>query len=87
MIRKFAIVATVAATTLPVFAQSQADKSAVINAIAAAGCRVNAGNNAQVLSAAGIGEERAAAVVQALLNSGEAVSVGGDLVLKTGPCR
>jgi hypothetical protein len=48
---------------------------------------VNAGNNAQVLAAAGIGEDRAAAVVQALLNSGEAVTMGGDLVLKTGPCQ
>ena len=55
-------------------------------AIASAGCRVNAGNNAQVLSAAGVSEDAAAAIVQALLDSGEAVREGGDLVLRTGGC-
>ncbi len=87
MKRTIALSAIVAALAMPALAQSAADKAAVIRAIASAGCRVNAGNNAQVLAAAGIGEDRAAAVVQALLNSGEAVSMGGDLVLKTGPCR
>lgn len=87
MIRTFTLAACATLLAGSAIAQSASDKAAVIRAIAAAGCRVNAGNNAQVLSAAGIGEDRAAAVVQALLNSGEAVTMGGDLVLKTGPCQ
>ena len=86
MNRTFAIAVTLAALAAPVSAQSAAEKAAMMDAIANAGCRVNAGNNAAVLSAAGLSEDTAAAVVQSLLNSGEAVVVGGDLVLKTGRC-
>lgn len=86
MIRTFAFAVSAAMLAMPAFAQSASDKEAMVNAIAAAGCRVNAGNNAAVLSSAGIGEDAAAAVVQSLIDSGEAAIVGGDLVLKTGPC-
>lgn len=80
------IAAVLGAVAPPAFAQSAAEKQALVAAIASAGCRVNAGNNAQVLSAAGVSEDAAAAIVQALLDSGEAVREGGDLVLRTGGC-
>lgn len=86
MKRIIALAVSIAAFAAPAIAQSAADKAAMVNAIAAAGCRVNAGNNASVLSAAGISEDAAAAVVQGLIDSGEAAIVGGDLVLKTGAC-
>lgn len=86
MTRIIALAVSITAFAMPAVAQSAADKAAMVNAIAAAGCRVNAGNNASVLSAAGISEDAAAAVVQNLIDSGEAAIVGGDLVLKTGAC-
>lgn len=86
MMRTSALAATFVTLAMPAVAQSAADKTAMVDAIAAAGCRVNAGNNAAILGAAGISEDAAAAVVQSLLDSGEAAIVGGDLVLKTGPC-
>ena len=86
MIRTLALAAALAAAGLPVLAQSAEQKSAMVSAIAAAGCRVTASNNAAVLSAAGLTEDQAAAVVQNLLDSGEAAVEGGDLVLKTGGC-
>lgn len=86
MIRSVITAGVIVVLAGPVLAQSAAEKDAMLGAIAAAGCRVNAGNNASVLSAAGISEEAASVIVQELLNSGEAEIVGGDLVLKTGPC-
>ncbi|MDH3263522.1 MAG: hypothetical protein OEM24_05950 [Paracoccaceae bacterium] len=86
MMRTLALAALLATAGLPVLAQSAEQKSAMVSAIAAAGCRVNASNNASVLSAAGLTEDQAAAVVQSLLDSGEAAVEGGDLVLKTGGC-
>lgn len=90
MIRRPALAPLVAAAlamaALPVLAQSAADKSAMVAAIAAAGCRVNAGNNAAILQTSGLSEDAARAVVEALIASGEAVPEGGDLVLKTGGC-
>ncbi len=86
MIRTLALAAALVAAGLPVLAQSAEQKSAMVAAIAAAGCRVNASNNAAVLSAAGLSEDQAAAVVQSLLDTGEAAVEGGDLVLKTGGC-
>jgi hypothetical protein len=86
MIRTLTLGAALAAAGLPVLAQSAEQKSAMVSAIAAAGCRVNATNNAAVLSSAGLSEDQAAAVVQSLLDSGEAAVEGGDLVLKTAGC-
>ncbi len=80
------IAALLGAVAQPALAQSAAEKQALVAAIASAGCRVNAGNNAQILNAAGVSEDVAAAIVQALLDSGEAVREGGDLVLRTGGC-
>lgn len=86
MVRTLVLAMTLAASAAPALAQSAADKQAMIAAIAAAGCRVNSGNNAAILSSAGISEDAAAAVVQGLLDSGEAVTEGGELVLKIGGC-
>ena len=86
MIRKLALAAAIGLAALPGHAQSAAEKAAMVQAIAAAGCRVTAQNNASVLASAGLSEDAAAAVVQNLLNSGEAVIQSGDLVLKTGAC-
>lgn len=84
--RTFLVLAALSLPAMPALAQSASEKQAVVAAIAAAGCRVTAGNNAQVLGAAGVSEDVAAAVVQGLLDSGEAVREGGDLVLRTGGC-
>lgn len=84
--KRILVLAAFAAAATPALAQSGAEKQAMVAAIAAAGCRVNAGNNTAVLRAAGLSEDAAAAVVQSLLDSGEAVTEGGDLVLKTGGC-
>jgi hypothetical protein len=86
MIRTFAMGFVLAVSALPAFAQTADQKAAMVAAIANAGCRVNSGNNSAILSAAGLSEDAAAAVVQSLLDSGEAVIEGGDLVLKTGGC-
>lgn len=86
MIRILTLAAAMAASAMPAFAQSAADKAAMISAIEAAGCRVTASNNSAVLSSAGLSQDAAAAVVQSLLNAGQAVTEGGDLVLKTGAC-
>jgi len=86
MIRKLALAAAIGLVALPGLAQSASEKAAMVQAIAAAGCRVTAQNNASVLATAGLSEDAAAAVVQSLLNSGEAVIQNGDLVLKTGAC-
>lgn len=86
MTRAFALAAALAVAAIPAVAQSAADRQAMIDAIAAAGCRVDSQNNAAVLQAAGLGEDAAAAVVQALLDSGEAVIEAGVLVLKTAGC-
>jgi hypothetical protein len=77
------MVATVAA---PAIAQNTADKAAMISAIAAAGCRVDGSNNSAILAAAKLSEDAAAAVVQSLLDSGQAKLDGGILVLTTGGC-
>lgn len=86
MFRTLALAAALAAAGMPLLAQSGEQKSAMVSAIAAAGCRVTASNNAAVLSAAGLSEDQAAAVVQSLLDSGEAAIESGVLVLKTGGC-
>lgn len=78
--------AALAGAVLPAGAQSAGEKSAMVSAIAAAGCRVTAANNAAVLQAAGLSEDRAAAVVQSLIDAGQAAIEGGVLVLKTGGC-
>lgn len=80
------LVAALAMAALPALAQSAAEKDAMVKAIAAAGCRVTASNNAAILGASGLSEDAARAVVEALIASGEAVPEGGDLVLKTGGC-
>lgn len=67
-------------------AQGAADQQAMIDAIAANGCRVTPANNSAILAAAGLSEDVARAVVQALLDSGRAAVEGGVLVLKTGGC-
>ncbi len=84
--KRMLVLVALATGALPAAAQSPAEKQAMVAAIAAAGCRVNATNNAAVLGSAGVSEDAAAAVVQSLLDSGEAVVEGGDLVLKTGGC-
>ena len=75
-----------AALAGPAAAESAAEKAAMISAIAAAGCQVTGANNAAILSAAGLSEDAAAAVVQSLLDAGQARIEGGVLVLKTGGC-
>jgi len=84
----FALLAAVALApaALPAAAQSADERAAMVRAIAAAGCRVTAANNGAILQSAGLDEDRAAAVVQSLIDSGQASVEGGDLVLKTGGC-
>jgi hypothetical protein len=86
MMRRLILATALAAGPLPALAQGAADQQAMIAAIAANGCRVTAENNAAVLRAAGLNEDVAAAVVQALIDSGRAAVEGGVLVLKTGGC-
>lgn len=89
MIRPILLAAALSVPALsagPALAQSAADQQAMIAAIAANGCRVTAQNNAAILGAAGLSEDVAAAVVQALIDSGRAAVEGGILVLKTGGC-
>lgn len=63
----------------------QVDK--LVKAIVAAGCVVTADNNAEILAAAGLNQESASVVVNALLGLGQAEIVGGDLRLKTEECN
>lgn len=63
----------------------QVDK--LVQAIVAAGCVVTADNNAEILAAAGLNQESASVVVNALLGLGQAEIVGGDLRLKTEECN
>ena len=86
MIRAILLAAVVALSAGAAPAQSAADQQAMIAAIAANGCRVTPSNNAAILGAAGLSEDAARAVVQALLDSGRAAVEGGVLVLKTGGC-
>lgn len=81
-----AALALAALSAGPAPAQSAADQQAMIAAIAANGCRVTAQNNGAILQTAGLSEDVAAAVVQALIDSGRAAVEGGVLVLKTGGC-
>jgi hypothetical protein len=74
-------------STLPAAAQaSEVQQAAIAAAIEAAGCRVTAENNAGILAEAGLAEADAATVVQALLDAGDAVIEGGELVLKSEAC-
>jgi hypothetical protein len=86
MTRMTLLSAALAAAAAPALAQGAADQQAMIAAIASNGCRVTAENNAAILRAAGLSEDVAAAVVQALIDSGRAAVEGGVLVLKTGGC-
>jgi hypothetical protein len=86
MTRAILLAAVLALPAGTALAQSSADQVAMIAAIAANGCRVTPANNAAILSAAGLSEDAARAVVQALLDSGRAAVEGGVLVLKTGGC-
>lgn len=67
-------------------AATDAQKAALSEAIAANDCRVTAENNSAILEAAGLAEADAATVVQALLEAGEAVIEGGELVLQSDAC-
>jgi hypothetical protein len=86
MTRAILLAAVLALPAWPVLAQSEAEQQAMIAAIAANGCRVTPSNNSAILGAAGLSEDAARAVVQALIDSGRAAVEGGVLVLKTGGC-
>jgi len=87
MIRTLTLAAAFGLVALPVLAQaSDEQKAALRAAIADNGCRVTAGNNAAILTAAGLAEADAATVVQALLEAGEARIEAGELVLESGAC-
>ncbi len=71
-------------------AQAQATPEQVdklVKAIVAAGCVVTPDNNAAILAAAGLDQESASVVVNALLGLGQAEIDGGDLRLKTEGCN
>ena len=88
MIRFRAIAVLAAAVAAPAAAQATDEQKAALQAaIEASGCRVNAGNNADVLAAAGLAEADAQTVVQALLDAGVAQIENGELVLKSGACQ
>jgi hypothetical protein len=71
-------------------AQAQATPEQVqklVEAIAANGCVVNADNNSAILAAAGLQDQDAQVVVNALLGLGQAEIVDGNLRLKTAGCE
>jgi protein-disulfide isomerase-like protein with CxxC motif len=87
MIRPLILAAASGLLALPALAQAtDAQISALQQAIEANGCRVTAENNAAILAAAGLAEADAATVVQALLEAGAAVIENGELVLKGENC-
>lgn len=88
MLRTLILATALASALSPAAAlgQSEADRQALIRAIAEAGCRVNAGNNAAILRASGLSEDAAGAVVESLIAAGLATPEGGDLVLRTAGC-
>ncbi|MFN3938641.1 MAG: hypothetical protein ACK4KW_13815 [Gemmobacter sp.] len=88
MIRTMIFAATAALVSAPLAAQpTDAQKASLQSAIEAHGCKVSAENNEAILAAAGLTEADAATVVQALLDAGNAVIEGGELVLKSGTCQ
>ncbi len=87
MIRVLSFALGVSAMAMPAFAQAtEAQKAALAAAIEAADCRVTAENNSEILAAAGLDEEDATIVVQALLETGLAVIDNGALVMISDNC-
>jgi len=87
MIRTLALAATLGLAATAALAQATPEQqSALQAAIEANGCRVTAENNSAILSSAGLAEADAATVVQALINTGNAVIENGELVLKSAKC-
>lgn len=62
------------------------DVANLVAAIEAKGCVVHEANNLDVLKAAGLTEDQAAAVVDQLIGDGKAAFVEDHLELKTGAC-
>jgi len=87
MIRSLTITAVVLAAGMA-HAQATPEKvDALIKAIAANGCEVTPENNADILAAAGLGDDDAQAVVATLLGLGSATIEDGKLRLKTAGCE
>jgi hypothetical protein len=87
MFRSLTISTVAVLLALPAAAQTAAQADALIAAIASAGCEVREDNNAAILTASGLSENDAAAVVAALLGDGRATLEGGNLRLKTAGCE
>ena len=84
------IIITAAAVLAAVPAAAQVDEAAkarLITAIVAAGCSVTPDNNGAILSEAGLSEDEAAGIVEAMLEAEEAEAEDDVLVLKTGGCN
>jgi len=87
MNRTLILAAALGLAATAAFAQASPEQQAALQAsIEANGCRVTADNNSAILAAAGLAEADAATVVQALLNTGNAVIENGELVLKSAKC-
>ena len=64
-----------------------AAKEKLLAVIVKHGCKVTENNNEAILAEAGLQEAQAKSIVEALFAKGEAVTEGGDMVLKTEGCN
>lgn len=88
MFRSLGIVALLGLGAAAAHAQATPEQvEKLVQAIVAAGCVVTPDNNATILSEAGLNQESASVVVNALLGLGQAEIVDGDLRLKTAECN
>lgn len=88
MIRSLGLAAVLLGAAGAVQAQATPEQvQKLVEVIAANGCVVNAENNAAILAAAGLQDQDAQVVVNALLGLGQAEIVDGNLKLKTAGCE